>query len=91
MKSNEAFKKLQEYFDEEVVEVGSREYKKYYAYFVAPEGSDPNEKLFVGNMILVDKESGKVVEMDDLSDDEYDALMEERWTYIGYEDLEDDD
>ena len=88
MKSFEAFKKVQKYLDEEVVEIGGREYEKYYGYFVAPEGSNPDEKAFVGNMILVNKDNGKVVEMDDLSDDEYEAVIKEKWTPIDLTDVD---
>ena len=78
MTRDEITKAVSNFLEEKIKLVGPiREYEKYYGVFAAPSGS--SGKIFVGNIILIDKSSKKVMDLDELDDDEYDHVRKERW------------
>ena len=67
MTRDEAYDILCKHVKEKPVVVSEYEYVKWFGFRIAPEGTKINgDRLLVGPMMLVDKDSGKVLTEDDV-------------------------
>lgn len=76
MTGKEAYKKICDLFGYEPIVKGCREYDRYYGFFLSPPGVKKEEPVFVGAMIVVDKNTGRVISDDA---DETVSLSGQRW------------
>ncbi len=71
MTVKEAYGKICDYFDDKPRAVGIREYDNMFGFFLAPKGTNANDNVFVGSMVCVMKDSGKVEFAGDLEDQSF--------------------
>jgi len=71
MTKEEAFAKAKDYLKEDVVPRITREFDNYFGFYVVPNGTPEGQKVFVGGeMVCVNKKTGKVLMSDGIPEDE---------------------
>lgn len=61
MKANEAYQLICDKYDEKFVVTTCRDYGEFFGFFVKPEGTNPNKRVYVGmEMICVNKTTKEI-------------------------------
>ena len=73
MTAAKAYDKICEHFssDPDPEILGIREYDNMFGFFLAPKGTKKGEDVFVGSMVCVMKDSGKVEFASDMEDQSF--------------------